>query len=140
MTRPARRSAFTIAEMLIALGLLLVVMMLVAQTAGWSAAERSQAATRLAALEAADNVLEAARATPWAELTPAWAAKQTLPADRILLPAGTALAVSVEPAEKLGEIKRVTVAVRFRAGGGVEQTARLVGLFGRRGDAKGNTP
>ena len=126
------RTGFTIVELLVCLAVLMVVMLLIAQTAGWSAAERSRAAARRAAHEAATNVLESARAVPFAGLTEAWAKARTLPTDDVFLPADAALAVKVEPDEKFAPIKRVTVEVRWQDASGPEETVRLVGLVGPR--------
>ena len=132
-----RRVGFTIAEMLVCLAVLVVVMALIAQTAGWTAAERARAAARLAAVEAAGNVLESARAVSYEGLTAEWARARTLPTDEALLPPDTTLTVRVEPDATHARLKRVTVEVHWQAGSEPRQTVRLVGLVGPRAAAEG---
>ncbi len=113
MTRHARRRGFTILESALALAMLTMASVLVAELTTWALAERARADTRLAAIEWADNVLESARAQPWNDLTPAWAATQKLPEDlafRMLEPVVT---VTVEPEAERPLLKRVTVTVKW---------------------------
>lgn len=136
------RPGFTMMETSIALGILLVAMMLVAQVAAWSLGERERNATRRDALDVAANVLEEARALPWRELTPQWASARRLPEDLGgRLEAGSLkVRVEAEPSRPL--TKRVTVEVGWKTGGGVQVVpVRLVGLFSdRSADTAGGKP
>src|SRR5437763_3151952 len=127
------RPAFTAMEVVIALALLGTATVLVAQVATASLAERVRAAERLAAIEETANVLEAARARPWADLTPDWAASQRLPdelAARLRQPVFT---VRVEPEPDRPRVKRVSVELSWRhADGAQARTAKTVGLFADR--------
>jgi hypothetical protein len=124
------RAAFTVMEVVVSLACLLMAATLVAQVAAWSLSERFQADTRLGTMEWAANVLENARAKPWAELTPAWAAEQKLPeqlAERMLQPVVT---VSVEPEPGRPRLKRVSVAVRWQISEGAKAPpVELMTLF-----------
>jgi hypothetical protein len=106
---------------------------LAAQLGTWTLAERGYAIERLTASECAANVLEAARATPWADLTPAWAAGRKLPADVTGRLNAAALTVRVEPEADRPRVKRVTVELHWKPRTGPkEQTVTLVGLFADR--------
>jgi prepilin-type N-terminal cleavage/methylation domain-containing protein len=131
------RRGFTLAELTVALGVLGVVLLLVTQVAYLVLRERQRTGAREEALEAAANVLEAARACPWEELTPAWAARQRL-ADVSAgqLPDGR-LDVRVEPEPAHRLTRRVTVEVRWSDGDGPERSVRLVGLRSARSAAAG---
>jgi prepilin-type N-terminal cleavage/methylation domain-containing protein len=110
--RKARRG-FTVAETVIALAILAVIVTLVAQLGLASVVERQRNGRRQLALETAANILEAARASDWEALTPAWAKAQQLPgtaAER--LPQGK---LQVQAAEEKGRAlcKRVTVEIQW---------------------------
>jgi prepilin-type N-terminal cleavage/methylation domain-containing protein len=127
---PAGRRGFTITETMVALGILGVVLLLLAQLAILVLRERQRSEAHQDALEAAANVLEAARACPWDDLTPAWAARQRLPepvAGR--LPDGR-LEVRVEPEQSRPHTRRVTVEVRWSLGD--DRPAQSVSLVGLR--------
>jgi type II secretory pathway pseudopilin PulG len=135
----SRRPGFTVLETVIALGMLASVIVLVAQLATWSLAERSRSDERLAALEQAANVLEAARARPWADLTPEWAAAQRLPDELATRLDDARYTVCVEPEADRPRVKRVTVELgwthRDRA---QARTVKLVGLFADRAAGGGS--
>ena len=116
-----------------ALGMVAVAMMLVAQLGHWSMRQRARSATRAAALELAANIMEQVQAQPWAEITPQWAAeRQISPAMIRLLPGGK-LSVTTEPVDSLPYTKRVIVDVRWEHPEGFEsRPVRLVGLFSDR--------
>jgi len=124
------RSGFTVMESVVSLCCLIMAASLVTQIAVWSLNERFRADTRLAAMEWAANVLENARAKPWTELTPVWAAEQKLPeplADRMLHPIAT---VRVEPEPGQPQLKRVSVTVRWEiADGAKAPPVELMTLF-----------
>jgi type II secretory pathway pseudopilin PulG len=131
---PKRTAAgFTVLEITLVLGILLVAMVLVAQAGFASMRDRVRNAARHQAEELAANVLEAARAFPWETLTPEWAAGQRLPeggADR-LLEGRMTVKVAPEPGRPL--VKRVTVTISWTQDG--DKPARpveLVGLFAAR--------
>jgi type II secretory pathway pseudopilin PulG len=127
------RVGFTLMETVVALGCLLMAATLVAQIAVWSMTERVHADARLAAMEWAANVLETARAKTWADLTPEWAASQTLPTDlteRMLQPTA---AVVVTSEKDRPHLKRVSVTVRwFIADGAKAAPVELMTLFAER--------
>ena len=141
--QPKRHSAaFTVLEITLALGVLLVAMALVAQVGFASMRGRARNAARHQAEELAANVLEAARACPWEALTPEWAAAQRLPesgAERLV---DGRLAVRVAPETGRPLLKRVTVTISWKQDG--DKPARpveLVGLFGARSATeKGGKP
>ena len=126
-----RRAGFTVLELTLALGVLIVAMITVAQVAAWGLNERYRTALRQDMLEHATNVLERARSLPWESLTPEWAAGQKLPeplAQRL-----ARLSVRVEPDASRPLIKRVIIEVRAKdVPGGPDRVVQLVGLFGRR--------
>jgi type II secretory pathway pseudopilin PulG len=133
-TRIHRRNGFTIMETAIALALLSFAMVLVAQLGTWTLAERARADERLAALEGVANVLEAARARPWADLTPEWAAEQRLTDDLADRLHEAVLTVRVEPEPDRPRVKRVTVQLGWtHVDGATARTAAAVGLFAGRG-------
>jgi Tfp pilus assembly protein PilE len=141
-TRPApARRGFTVVEIVLALVLMVVVMGLVAKVGYHALVERGRIGARLAAQEAAQNVLEAARATPWEELTPQWAAAQRLPEEWTARQSDGKLEVRVEGEAPL--CKRVTVAIRWEFREGMPpQEVSLVTLFSARDaprPAKGKT-
>ncbi len=107
------RRGFTLIETMVALGVLGVVLLLLAQLGGQVLLERRRNAARQEAVEAAANVLEAARACPWDELTPAWAARQRLPESLSRRLPGGRLQVRVEPEASRPNTRRVTVEVRW---------------------------
>jgi type II secretory pathway pseudopilin PulG len=134
--------AFTLVETGVAMAIVAVAMLLVAQSGFWSMRERASSAARFAAIEQAANVLEAARATPWESLTAEWAESQRIPDDLAdQLPAAT-LTVKVELDESQPLTKRVIVELRWTMVEGVEsQPLRMEGLFSRREmPAAGGTP
>ena len=126
---PAGRRGFTLMEMMIALGILGAVALLLAQLGCQLLAERERSAARQEAAEAAANVLEAARACPWDDLTPAWAAGQRLPESLSQRLNDGRLEVRVEPEASRPHTRRVTVEVRWSLGDTrPEQHVRLVTL------------
>ncbi len=107
------RPGFTLVETVVAIGILGAVLLLVAQLAYLVLCERQRAGARQEALEAAANALEEARACPWDELTPAWAARQGLSEAAARRLRGGRLEVRVEPEPSLPHTRRVTVEVRW---------------------------
>jgi prepilin-type N-terminal cleavage/methylation domain-containing protein len=112
-TPPAGRRGFTVMEVMVALGILGVVAIMLTQVGYQVLTERQRNATHQEALEAAANVLEAARACPWDELTPAWGERQRLPDSLTARPRDGRLAVRVEPEASRPYTRRVTVEVRW---------------------------
>lgn len=135
---PRARPGFSVIEVVVALAALAVVMLVVAQVATWSMLERARRAEREAALEAAANVLEAARAEPAEALTAEWAAARRLPADAGALPAASRLRVRAEPEPAVPGARRVTVEVAWHLlPDEAAQSVRLVGVFAPRAAAGG---
>jgi len=127
------RPAFTLVETAVAMGLVAVAMVLVAQLGYWSMRERASTAARFVAIEQAANVLEAAAAMPWESLTAQWAESQRI-SDELndQLPAAS-LTVKVEPDESQPLLKRVIVELRWQMHASVEaQPLRMEGLFSPR--------
>jgi hypothetical protein len=127
---------------MVALGVLGSLLLVMAQLACSIFEERRRTTVRQDVLEAAANVLEAARACPWQDLSPEWAGRQTLPghlAER--LPDGR-LQVRVEPEPSRPHTRRVTVEVHWSQENG--QPARPVQLVSlrsaRRAPASGGKP
>jgi type II secretory pathway pseudopilin PulG len=128
-----RQMGFTILEITIALGLLIVVMGLVAQVGFESMRDRWRSAARRDALELAANTLEAARACSWEELTPEWAGKQQPPEVFGQRLSGLQLMVTVEPEGTGGLSKLVTVIVKWNTPEGTPaRPVELVGVFSAR--------
>lgn len=129
MTPRGLRSGFTVVELVAALSILAMAMVLVAQLSVFVWGERSRAAADVAALELAANTLETARATPWDQLTSAWAAAQTLPAP--FAERGWRLHVTIEQEAGRPNLRRVAVEVE-RGGERGARPVRLVALFAAR--------
>jgi prepilin-type N-terminal cleavage/methylation domain-containing protein len=131
MTITSHRRAFTIMEIVAALAILASAMVLVAQLGTWTLAERLRGREQQAALELAANVLESARARPWHELTPAWAASQRLPPSQTERHWRLSVQVAPEPERPL--TKRVTVEVQIHyEHGQMPPPVQMVGLFSAR--------
>jgi Tfp pilus assembly protein PilV len=139
VSRNARRAGCTMFETLIAIGVLTSAAVLAAQLGTWSLIERGRTEDRLAATDAAANILEAARARPWAELTPEWAAGQRLPdsvADRLT---DGILAVRVMTEPDRPHVKRMTVMIEWDHQPSIPpRTVSLVGLFAERSAGGGS--
>lgn len=132
--RGDRRCGFTIAETLVAMALLGVALTLVAQVGLWTLRDRGRTSEHQAMREFAVNVLEAARARPFDELTPQWAAEQRLPGD--FAERGWQLTVRVEPEKDRPHVRRVTVTVRQETPDApAARPIELVGLFAARSAA-----
>lgn len=111
-----RRPGFTVGEVLVALAVLAATATLSAEALLRTAAERSRLDARLEAADAAANALEAARARPWDDLTPEWAAARPTPAALARWP-DAKLTVRVEPEPDRPRVKRVTAEVRWERKG-----------------------
>jgi type II secretory pathway pseudopilin PulG len=134
-----RRGGFTVMETIVALSVLAAVSVLVAQTAVWALGERTRTEDRLVAMEAAANVLEEARARPWAELTPEWAAGMKPSGDVAARLPDAALTVRVEPEKDRDRVKRVTVELTWLDRiGRTAPPVSLVGLFADRSAGGGS--
>jgi hypothetical protein len=108
-------------------------MLLVAEVGLRSLAERRRSSTRQDAVECVANVLESARALPWEDLNPEWAAGQQLPEELGQRLPGGKLTVLVEPEAARPRTKRVTVELSWeRTREGSAGPVRLVGLFNAR--------
>lgn len=106
------RRGFTVGEVLIALALLAAAGALAATALTGLLADRSRLDARLEAVEAATNALEEARARPWDDLTPAWAAARPTP-PVLTRWAGAKLTLTVEPEPGRPRVKRVTALVTW---------------------------
>lgn len=105
-----KRKGLAIGEIIITLAILSVAASIVAQTAAWAIQERQAIEARERAFLIAENIAEMARAQPWNELNPKWAAELTLPAEVIERWPKSTIAVSVETDHGL---KRVRISVRL---------------------------
>jgi prepilin-type N-terminal cleavage/methylation domain-containing protein len=111
VNKKTHRAGFTLAEITVTVVILGIVAVIVAQVVVWSLQERGRLSSKEAALELADNVLEAARAQSFDKLDQAWADAQVIPvALADLLPEGK-LTVKVEPVK---QSRRITVEVRWQ--------------------------
>jgi type II secretory pathway pseudopilin PulG len=129
------RPGFTVLETSVAIGLLALGIAATAQLGVWVLAERSRNRDQQAALELAANVLEAARASRWETLTPAWAAEQRVPT--IFEERGWQLTVRVAEEPKRPHLKRVSVQVHIPAArGGMGQPIELTTLFAAAAQAR----
>jgi type II secretory pathway pseudopilin PulG len=108
------RPAFTIAEIMVAMAVIVVLVVVVGQCMALSLRERAQIAAHQAAVELAANILEAARAQPWEQLDQQWAASQAVPPEMAnLLPEGKVI-VTVEIGQPHPLTRRITVEVRWQ--------------------------
>jgi len=127
------RRGFTILECVIAMALMSTAAVVLSQLAVRSLIERSANDARLAAIEWAANVLEAAQARDWADLTPDWAAKQHLPEDLTVQLNDAVTLVQVEPESDRPQVKRVTVTVQWKRSDNIPgRPVALTGLFAAR--------
>lgn len=137
-----RRGGHTVLEVTIALAILLIVGMIVAQSIVWSLRERQRLAAHHAALEIAANVLEEAQALPFEQLDQAWAEAQTLPSEVAgMLPEGKLL-VTIATMKDAAQAKRVTVEVRWQQIADMPPRSVTLAtvLSGRSAIKKGNEP
>jgi type II secretory pathway pseudopilin PulG len=140
MAKPIR-SGFTVVEAVIALAMLMILGIIVAQAIAWGLQERARTAAHSAALELAANVLEAARAEPWEKLDKSWADAQQVPSDMDAVVPDAKVAVTVAPEPKLPECRRVTVVVSWQFAPQPAKTVQLTTLLSRRDNKKtGGTP
>lgn len=130
------RHGFSIAEITVALAILGIMMVVVAQTGYWSMQQRLENIAKQLALEHANNIMEAARAMPFDHLDEQWAADLGLPEGKGLLPDGQ-LGIKVESENGVPRTKRVTVEISWARDRGLpEQLVKLVALFGSRTEVK----
>ena len=125
------RPGFTLVEVMVATALTVVALGLIATMAAWNYRERAQHQARHLALEAANNALEAARATPWDKLTPEWAASKQLTDDPWLPEGKLEVTVADEPGDK--GLKRVVAKVSWMVSADRPRLdVELVGFFAAR--------
>ena len=130
------RRAFTVMETTLALGILAVGLVLVAELVTWSLAERARLLRRHEAIEAAANIMEAARACPWERLDADWAARQRLPESLAARLHEGRVAVRVEQDKHVPTLKRLTVVIE----GKNLPPVQLTGLCGARVAKTGGKP
>ena len=108
------RFAFTVVEVTMALAVVAIVGVVIAQVIAISLRERSRSVSHQAALELAANALEMARAEPFQKLDADWAKAKSVPSVMAdLLPDGT-LDIAIAPDAQSPNAKLVTVEVRWR--------------------------
>ncbi|MFO0808443.1 MAG: type II secretion system protein [Gemmataceae bacterium] len=134
MTHGGRcRHGYTIVECVVAIAVLGFAALLVVEVGVHSLVERTRAEEHFAAMEAVANELEAARAIPWATLTPEWAAARKPSADVISRLVDASLTVRVEPEKERPRVKRMTAELRWKPNiGSTQQTVSMTGLFADR--------
>jgi type II secretory pathway pseudopilin PulG len=128
-------------EVTVALALLMILGVIIAQAIVWSLEERARAAAHHAAVKLAANVLEAARAEPWEKLDKSWADAQQVPSDMDAVLPDAKLAVTVAPEPKMPDIRRVTVEVHWQFAPQPGKSVQITTLLSRREAKKaGGTP
>ena len=105
------RHGFTLVEMMVATALAVAAIGLIATMGAWAYRDRAQHQARHLAIEAANNALEEARATPFDKLTPAWATSKQLTDDPWLPEGKLEVSAQDEAAEK--GLKRVIAKVSW---------------------------
>lgn len=136
------RNAFTLVELVMAVAIVAILGVIVAQLLSFSLLERARVGARQTATELAVNVLEEARAQPFDKLDKVWADARAIPSESVdLLPKGK-LITTVEPEKTAHEVKRITVEVRWQFETHVPvQNVRLTTLLSaREAKKKGGTP
>jgi type II secretory pathway pseudopilin PulG len=135
-----RRQAFTVMEVMVALGLLSVAMVLLSQIAVGELVERKRQQSRQLVLEAAANVLESARASPFESITPQWAVAQRLPEPLAARLLDAKLNVTVAPYSTQPKLKRVAVEITWRHEGNTPaRPVLLTGFFSARTASQAET-
>jgi prepilin-type N-terminal cleavage/methylation domain-containing protein len=130
---------FTLFETLVAIGVLTTAAVIAAQLGTSSLIERGRTEERQAATDAAANILEAARARAWADLTPEWAAGQRLTDPVAGRLKDGSLAVRVTPEPDRPHVKRVTVAIEWDHQPSIPvRIVSLTGLFAERSAGGGS--
>jgi type II secretory pathway pseudopilin PulG len=128
------RGGFTILEVVASMAILTFAIALVGQLGAWTLAERVRSRDHQAAVESAANVLESARACPWDDLTPAWAASQRLPP--FLAGRQWQLTIQVAAEKQQPLTKRVTVEIQaLHQSGKLTPPVRMIGIFSARSAA-----
>lgn len=130
------RRGFTVMETTLAIGILAVGLVLVAELVTWSLAERARLLRRQEAIEAAANIMEAARACPWEQLDADWAARQRLPESLAARLREGRVAVRVEREKHAPALKRLTVVIE----GKNMPPVQLTGLYSARVAKTGGKP
>ena len=133
------RPGFTLFESMAAVAVLTTAAMLAAQLGCWSLIERARTEERLTATDAAANILEAARARGWADLTPEWADGQKLSDSVAARLNDGALTVRVSPEPDRPHVKRVTVVIEWDHQPSIPpRKITLAGLFAERSAGGGS--
>ena len=131
-----RRSGFSLIELTVAGGLLIVAMTVTVQVVGWVARERLAVERRERALLEAENLMERALALPWDGLTAESAGRLMVSESTARLLRRPTLELAVTPYDDAPARKRVSVSLRWldRAGQ-PEAPVRLVAWVHRAGEA-----
>lgn len=109
-----KRAGFTLVELTVSAAIVAILVVIVAQCMALSLRERARTASRLAATELAANILEEARAQPFANLDQTWAEGRKIPSEMAaLLPEGK-IDVAIEKVTDIANLRRVSVEVRWR--------------------------
>lgn len=140
--RGERRAGFTLLELTVAVAIIAMLVVIVAQCLSFGLQERARVGAQQAATELAANVLEEARALPFEKLDQKWADGVAIPSESAdLLPDGKII-VTVSPEKGLPRAKRVHVEVRwqFEPHLGVQRVSLTTLLAPRESKAKGETP
>jgi type II secretory pathway pseudopilin PulG len=131
-----RRAGFSLIELTIAGGLLIVAMTVTAQVVGWVARERLAVERRERALLEAENLMERALALPWDGLTTESAGRLAVSESTARFLRRPTLDVTITPFDDAPARKRVSISLRWldRAGQ-PEAPVRLVAWVHRAGEA-----
>jgi len=111
-----RRSGFTLVEIIASFSILAIVMVVIAQTTTWCFHERHRNSNVFLGNQAAINILEEARSTPWEKLDEKWAEMVQDTQRYKSLPPGSVITVKVMPSKEFKLIKDVEVVVRWDFG------------------------
>ncbi len=128
-----RRKAIAILDVTIGLGVLSTAMIMAVQTTLWILGERQQSEVRYQAIEAAANLLEAARTCSWDDLDTKWAESRQLPSSLTERLQSPKLLVQVLPEPSRKQMKRLTVELTWtQTDGRPAPPITVTALFARR--------
>ncbi len=126
------RPALTMVECTVAVAIVAVLMVIVAQCLAMGLQARLRTSAHQAALELADNLMEEARAQPWDNLDKSWADAHKVPAAMESLLPGGKIEITVQAEPKQPLTRRVLVTVHWQFEAPSPQSVTLTALFSSR--------